>query len=123
MEIDHIGLVEEALLKTLKDGLQEEDNVNDDDFVYESNDSKRITVGLNSYPAVEEQHADAIGDDSDSDHAYELTLEELNTDYSSDEENNVWYPMFNEGKEMGDPQFEVWGTFTALLESYKKIME
>ncbi|KAL2506495.1 Uncharacterized protein Adt_22116 [Abeliophyllum distichum] len=118
MEMDHVGVVEEALLETIERGPQEEmekddlqvptvyfidfeDDVNDDDFVYDSNVEERIAVGLNSDPIVEEQHA-AIGEISDSDHSYDQTAEELNTHYSSDEEINVRYPMFNEENEMWD---------------------
>ncbi|KAL2526770.1 Uncharacterized protein Adt_11824 [Abeliophyllum distichum] len=80
-----------------------EDDVNDDDFVYDNNVEERIAVGLNLDSVVEKEHADAIGEDSDFDHSYNPTAEELNTDYSSDEDNNVRYPMFNEEKELWDP--------------------
>ncbi|KAL2518903.1 Uncharacterized protein Adt_15150 [Abeliophyllum distichum] len=88
-----------------------EDEVNDDDFRYDRNDPDRIAVGLNADPIVEEQHVDAIGEDTDSDNSYDPTVEELNTDYSSEEENPVRYPIFNEEKELWDPQFEVGRTF------------
>ncbi|KAL2465979.1 Uncharacterized protein Adt_41830 [Abeliophyllum distichum] len=128
IEIDHVPIVEEALLGTIEHEPQaeteeddpevlgvkftdSEDNVNDDEFVYDSNVEERIAVGLNSDPVVEEQHADTIGEDSDSDHSYYPTAEELNTDYSSDEESNLRYLMFNEENELWDPQFEVGKTF------------
>ncbi|KAL2517849.1 Uncharacterized protein Adt_14096 [Abeliophyllum distichum] len=92
--------------------INSKDDVNDDDFVYDSNVEESISVGLNSDPVVEEQHTDAIGEDSDCVYSYYPTVEELNTDYSYDEEKNVRYPMFNEENEMWDPQFEVEKTLT-----------
>ncbi|KAL2523865.1 Uncharacterized protein Adt_08919 [Abeliophyllum distichum] len=126
--MNHVPLVDETLLGTIEHGPQAEteeddpevlgvkftdfeDDVNDDEFVYDCNVEERIAVGLNSDPVVEEQHADAIGEDSDSDHSYDPMAEELNTDYSSDEESNLRYPMFNEEKELWDPQFEMGKTF------------
>ncbi|KAL2526776.1 Uncharacterized protein Adt_11830 [Abeliophyllum distichum] len=103
IEIDHV--VDEALLGTTEHGPHQEteevevevpgvtfnnseDDVNDDDFVYDNNVEERIAVGLNLDSVVEKKHADAIGEDSDFDHSYNPTAEELNTDYSSDEDNN-----------------------------------
>ncbi|KAL2525350.1 Uncharacterized protein Adt_10404 [Abeliophyllum distichum] len=109
-------VVDEVVLETPEDGPQEgkpsvqftdsEDDVKRGNFLYGSNDPERIVVGLNSSPVVEEQHSDEIGEETDSDHSYDLMSEELNTDYLSDEENPVRYPMFNEEKEMWDPQFK-----------------
>ncbi|KAL2510923.1 Uncharacterized protein Adt_16523 [Abeliophyllum distichum] len=126
IEIDHV--VDEALLGTTEHGPHQEteevevevpsitfnnseDDVNDDDFVYDNIMEECIAVGLNSDPVVEEEHADAIGENSDSDHSYDPTAEELNTDYLSDKDSNVRYSMFNEEKELWDPQFEVGKTF------------
>ncbi|KAL2471046.1 Uncharacterized protein Adt_39182 [Abeliophyllum distichum] len=98
-----------------------EDDVNDDDFLDDHNDPDRIALGLNSDPVVVEQHVDAIGEESDLDHSYDPTAEELNTDYSSDEETPVRYPIFNEDKELWDPQFEVDKTFIYVLKFRKYI--
>ncbi|KAL2533189.1 Uncharacterized protein Adt_06540 [Abeliophyllum distichum] len=98
-----------------------EDDVNDNDFVYDRNVEDRIAVGLNSDPVVEERHADAIREDSDSDHSYDPTTKDLNTDYSSDKESNARYPTFNEENEMWDPQFEVGKTFIVVLHFRKAI--
>ncbi|KAL2497582.1 Uncharacterized protein Adt_23132 [Abeliophyllum distichum] len=131
-------VVEEGALDTREQGPQEEDDehdviepaksftdseddVNDDDFLYDRNDPDRIAVGLNSDPVVEEQNAEAIGEDSDSDNSYDPTAEELETDYSSDEETPVRYPIFNEEKELWDPQFEVGKTFTDVTQFRKAI--
>ncbi|KAL2492999.1 Uncharacterized protein Adt_28627 [Abeliophyllum distichum] len=51
--------------------------MNDDDFLYDRNDPDRITVGPNSDTIMEEQHIDAIGEDTDSDHSYDPTAKEL----------------------------------------------
>ncbi|KAL2505503.1 Mitochondrial phosphate carrier protein 3 [Abeliophyllum distichum] len=74
--------------------LHSEDYVIDDDFVYDRNDLDCIAVGLNSDPIVEEQHVDAIGEDTDSDHSYDPTAKELNTDCSSEEETPCEIPHF-----------------------------
>ncbi|KAL2516764.1 Uncharacterized protein Adt_13011 [Abeliophyllum distichum] len=98
-----------------------EDDVNDDDFLYDRNYPDHIVVGLNFDSIVEEQHVDAIGKDTDSDHSYDPTAEDLNTDYSSEEENPVRYPIFNEEKELWDPKFEVGKTFTDVPQFRKSI--
>ncbi|KAL2506374.1 Uncharacterized protein Adt_21995 [Abeliophyllum distichum] len=98
-----------------------EDDVNDDNFLYDRNDPDRIAVGLNSDPVVEEQNTDAYGEESNSDHSHDPTEEELNTDYSSDKETPVRYPIFNEEKELWDPQFEVGKTFIDVRQFRKAI--
>ncbi|KAL2475439.1 Uncharacterized protein Adt_36175 [Abeliophyllum distichum] len=97
--------MEKAVLETPEHGPQEE----------------HIVVSLNSNPAMEEQHTYVSGKDIDSDHLYDPKSEELNTDYSSDEENLVRYPMFNEEKKLWDPQFEVRKTFRDILQFRKAI--
>ncbi|KAL2535126.1 Uncharacterized protein Adt_08477 [Abeliophyllum distichum] len=135
LEMDH-NVVDEAILDSHERGpdheeddveepvanfTDSEDDVNDDDFMYDCDDPDRIAVGLNSDPIVEEQHIDAIGEDDDSDDSYDPTMEKLNTNYSSEEEIPVRYPIFNEEKELWDPQFEVGKTFTDVPQFRKAI--
>ncbi|KAL2506540.1 Uncharacterized protein Adt_22161 [Abeliophyllum distichum] len=150
MEMDHIGVVHEVLLETTKHGhnhmkpyvrnhnrikyiteteedpgvqfFDSEDDVNQDNFVHDRNVEECITVGLNSDPVVEVRHVDAIGKNSDSDHSYDPTTADLNTDYSSDEERNVRYPTFNDEKKMWDPQFEV-GKTVIDVPQFRKVIK
>ncbi|KAL2505670.1 DBD Tnp Mut domain-containing protein [Abeliophyllum distichum] len=88
-----------------------EDDVNDGEFVFDNNTPERISVGLNSDPAVEEAHLAAGDVEIESDEAYYPSSEDLHTDYSSGENDNYVFPNFVPEKELFDPKFEVGKTF------------
>ncbi|KAL2510678.1 Uncharacterized protein Adt_16278 [Abeliophyllum distichum] len=100
--MEYAYVVEETLLETHEDRAKDEvegenedelrdlsvqfsdseDEVNDGDFQYDKNAPERITVGLNSDPIIEEAHEAAIKHETDLDHSYDPSFEELHTDYS-----------------------------------------
>ncbi|KAL2512400.1 Uncharacterized protein Adt_18000 [Abeliophyllum distichum] len=88
-----------------------EDDVNDGEFIFDKNVSKRIAMGLNSDPVVEEAHIVVAEEGIESDESYYSLSEELHTNYSLREENNYKFPNFVPEKELFDPKFEVGKTF------------
>ncbi|KAL2460144.1 DBD Tnp Mut domain-containing protein [Abeliophyllum distichum] len=120
---DNVNL-EEALLEEEDDGLaptgattfdeeeiippecnlSDSDNeVDDECFLYDTNAPKRVAVGLNADPTIELEAADV--DKLLSDDGYCPSEEELLTGFSSSEENNYRFPIYDTEKEKYDPQF------------------
>ncbi|KAL2469934.1 Uncharacterized protein Adt_38070 [Abeliophyllum distichum] len=122
--MDHSYIIKDALLEVEDVGPQEDandeeeaeipglqlsdsnDEVNDGDFEFYKNAPKRIHVGYNIDPTIEEAN-EGIGElGLDIDKDYYPSSEELNTDYSSAED-NYRFPTFDPGKKNFDPQLEV----------------
>ncbi|KAL2484784.1 Uncharacterized protein Adt_29540 [Abeliophyllum distichum] len=80
-----------------------DDEVNDGDFEFDRNAPERIYVGYNTDPTVEEAN-EGVGElGLDIDKNYYPSSEELNSDYSSSEDNNYRFPTFDPEKELFDP--------------------
>ncbi|KAL2535303.1 uncharacterized protein Fot_16694 [Forsythia ovata] len=82
--------------------LGDSDNeVDDNGFLYDTN----VPVGLNADPTTK---LEAICiEELGLDYGYCLSEKELFTDYSSSEENNYHFPIYDAEKEKYDPQLDV----------------
>ncbi|KAL2472037.1 Uncharacterized protein Adt_40173 [Abeliophyllum distichum] len=78
-----------------------DNEVDDDGFLYDTNANERVAVGLNTDPTIELEAASV--DELGSDNGYCPIEEELFTDYSSSEENNYRFPIYDAEKEKYDP--------------------